>query len=79
MAGGHGRGIRIVIRHGRRFRRRREMLSGRFEEVSVIVGIIWVSLASQIFVVIRGTFAKEAIFKGFRGGETCLKLGVLGS
>lgn len=78
MAGGHGRGIRIVIRHGRRFRRRREMLLGRLEEMPVIIRIIWVSLASQIFVVIHGTFAKEAIVKIFRGGETCLKLGVLG-
>lgn len=54
------------------------MLLGRFEKVPVIIGIVWVNLASQIFVVVGGAFAKEAIVKIFRGGETCLKLGVLG-
>lgn len=80
MTGGHGGGVRIVVGHGRRFGRRREMLSGGFEEVPVIIGVIGVSLPSQIFAVIRGAFAftKEAIVKIFRGRETGFELGVLG-
>ena len=78
MTGEDGGGNGIMIGHRRRFRRWRGMLLSRFEEVTVIVGIIRVSLASQIFVVIRGAFVKEAIFDVVGGGETGFKLGVLG-
>ena len=77
MTGEDGGGIGIMIGHGRRFRRWREVLLSRFQEMTVIIGIIRVSLASQIFVVIRGTFVEEAIFDIVRGGETGFKLGVL--
>ena len=78
MTGEDGGGTGVMIGYRRRFRRWREMLLSGFEEVTVIVGIIRVSLASQIFVVIRGAFVKEAIFIVVWGGETGLKLGVLG-
>ena len=78
MSGEDGGGIDVVIRQRRRFRRWRKTLLGRFQKVTVIVGIIRVSLAGQIFVVIRGAFVKEAIFDVFGGRETSFKLRVLG-
>ena len=51
----------------------------RFEEVTVIVGIIRISLSTHIFVLIRGALVKEVILASSGDGETGLELGVLSS
>lgn len=71
-------GFDVVIRYGRWFRRRRGTLLSRFEEMTVVVWIVRVSLASQVFAIVRRAFVKEVIFDVFGSGEPGFKLGVLG-
>ena len=67
-----------MVGYGRRLGRWRETLLGRFKEMAVVVGVVWVSLASQIFNFIGGFFLKEIIFNMLGGGEACLKPRILG-
>ena len=78
MTGGDRGENGFLFRSGRRLRCWRETILGRLEEVTVIVGVIRVSFASQIFLSIRRSFVKEVIVNIFGGEETGLELGVLG-
>ena len=79
MSGGSRGKIGIVIRQWRRFGRWRETMSSRFEEMTVIIGITGISLATQIFVTaVSRAFVKEVIFNACGGRETSFKLRVLG-
>ena len=79
MTGENRGGFGIVIGHGRWFRRWRETLPTWFEEMTVVIRIIRISLASQIFGAVRGAFIKKVVLYIFGGWQTIFKLGMLGS
>ena len=66
-----------MVGHWRRLRRWRETLLSGFEEMTVVVRIIRVSIARRIFASICAAFVEEVILDMFGGRETSIKLGVL--
>lgn len=78
MACGDRGGFDVVVRQGGRFRRRRGTLPSRFEEMTVVVWIVRVSLAGQIFVIVCRAFVKEVVLSLFGREKPGFKLRILG-